>query len=77
METTILLIIAVTLGVVGGWGIAVIMMGAKISEANDIIFQKEVERRMELAKLVEDAAKSESTRKTKTTRKPSNPKPRK
>jgi hypothetical protein len=77
METTILLIVAVTLGVVGGWGTAVIMMGAKISEANDIIFQQEVARRMELAKLVEDVAKSEQTRKTKTTQKPNNPKPRK
>ena len=77
MEKTILLIFALTLGTAAGWGAAVLMMGSKIAEANDIIFQKEVERRMELAKLVADASKTVPFRTTKKTQKPRNPKPQK
>ena len=52
-------------------------MGAKIAEANDIIFQKEVERRMERAKLVANATKPSQPRKTAKTPSQNNPKPRK
>ena len=61
---TIYIFVSASIGALIGWFTAVIMMGAKISEANDIIYQKEVERRMELAKLVEDAKKPSQPRKT-------------
>lgn len=69
---TILIILAAVIGTLIGWFTAVIMMGAKIGEANDIIYQKEVERRMELAKLAEPEAKPSQRRKTTKTQTRSN-----
>lgn len=64
MENALTVLLSAMVGAAFGWGTAVILMGAKIAEANDIIFQKEVARRMELAKLVADAEKPSPSRKT-------------
>jgi len=77
MNPTFLVIMSLFVGTAVGWGTAVLMMGTKISEANDIIFQKEVARRMALAKLVEDASKTLPPHTTEKKQKNNNPSRRK
>jgi hypothetical protein len=55
-----------------GFFAAVLMMGTKVAEANDIIFQQEVKRRMELAKLVVDEEPPAPQKKTKNSQKKHN-----
>jgi hypothetical protein len=65
MENISLAIASLFVGGAFGFFTAVLMMGAKVAEANDIIFQQEVKRRVELAKLVADEEQPEHQKKTK------------
>jgi hypothetical protein len=65
MDNIAIVLASLFVGSAFGFFTAVLMMGAKVAEANDIIFQQEVKRRMELAKLVADEEQPEHQKKTK------------